>query len=266
MRLHELTPGVVLPAAQAGVTGILSAGLAGTLAWLFNLPVAEIVAVVFTGTTTAFWLAGLTKWNAKTAIENWTGWDIDNDGVVGTEPEPVAAEPVRVTTTTPDGRQTRFHDGPAWLENAVFAEFARGVLDGRAISFRNWTGKGAMFTQTQFSELREWLTAQNWIEQSSDKDERRGCQLTAVGRDVFTRYAAAGGAQAGARAASPPHRWVTNEFSVEMPEITHTHTYIHPPERWVPVYNRDLLLAILCVLVFVIAVTGGALSWLTYSP
>jgi hypothetical protein len=66
---------------------------------------------------------------------------------------------------------------------------AAGLMSGRALACREWTGQGALFSQSEFSRLRSILIARGLARWVSDRDPRGGCVLTAKGRATFAGLA-----------------------------------------------------------------------------
>jgi hypothetical protein len=69
-------------------------------------------------------------------------------------------------------------------------DFAQGLTQGRALTCREWTGRGGLFSQSEFSRLRSHLIRQGLARWVSDRDPRGGCILTAKGKATFTGLAA----------------------------------------------------------------------------
>jgi hypothetical protein len=67
---------------------------------------------------------------------------------------------------------------------------AAGLVGGRALSCREWTGKGALFSQAEFARLRSDLITRGLVRWVSARDPRSGVVLTAKGKATFLGLAA----------------------------------------------------------------------------
>lgn len=181
-RAHLFTPaaGVLLPLGQAAATG----AMAGLAAWIFaallRSPAAWRWGVgVFAGVLLLAWLLLLWRWLGLTApLERLTGLDLDQDGYIGPPPT------IRVEVQ--NGRHTTIAELP-YADR--LADFARGVLAGSPISERTWSGAGALFSQSEFRQVRDIFLARGWFRWSNPDAPQQGIELSPAGRAALRALA-----------------------------------------------------------------------------
>ena len=185
---HTTSPiveGVVVPGLQAAITGVLT-GLAALAvsAWL-KLPYWGIGATAFTLAALAAWLSYRGRW--AWVLERMLGVDINRDGLIGQpEPEPEPAQSLRIELVQDEGRRGEFIDLP-YPEKLPL--LAGGLLEGRQFSLTAWTGKGQLFSRSEFETLRAELLKRGLATWNNPAAPAQGITLTGAGRAIFRRLA-----------------------------------------------------------------------------
>lgn len=188
-RLSTLEGDVYVPALQALLLAV---------AW--GLVASVVVSVVVICSGVAWWLAvaafvvvavAVLAWQATAGVqlrrdllwrrELLEGVDLDGDGVVGCPPSPSMCVEVA------EGRSTRFVELEVEPDQA--ARFARGVLAGRPLAEASWTGRGALFSRSEFRGVRDELLERGMAVWVNERAHAQGVVLTAAGRAVFRRLA-----------------------------------------------------------------------------
>lgn len=176
-RAGNLHSDVLVPFAQAAVTGTLTALSASLLSWLFITSDTTVNLYLFVGilvlVTFAMWIKLLGVYNQLLwKAERFTGKDFDGDGVVG-EPDRIVVE-----VRTPDSSHVEFLHYE--VARDALEEFARAALSGESLAVNRWVGKQSPFSRAQFEQLRSAMIADGILA------ERRGkTVLTAKGQEVF---------------------------------------------------------------------------------
>lgn len=172
---------VAVPLCQAVASGVLvGVPLGGALAYLARLPwwLAGIGAVLVAGCVWMLLLRDHRRLLWQT--ERTTGRDLDGDHQIG---QPAAPPPLRLELDSTD--QDGYHGQILHIDAVTpdqLATFARAVREGRSMALDTWTGKGRLFTRTQYANVMDEMTAAGLVVKSSGNTGRR---LTAKGRAVF---------------------------------------------------------------------------------
>lgn len=130
------------------------------------------------------WWRLLNHWFRLTAhLEQLTGLDLNGNGRVD-EPEEVEPVPqtvkVQLSRVSESGSWSgEYFDLPGSLED--LKTLARGLLDGRPFTEREWTGRGKPYASEAFRSMRRELLRRGLIELASAKDARQGYVLTDEG-------------------------------------------------------------------------------------
>jgi hypothetical protein len=191
--LHSLTSGLLLPAGQALLTGLLVAlvvtvlGLA--LRWRGPVKLGSVIGLLACGLA---WLS------------TWRHWRLLTLGSSG-KPEvllPQAFEGAVTATTQPKQRQEirvivsevtssghlasgQYLDLPC--SEAQLLELLRGLLEqGLTFSERSFCGSGKPFSLGSFRELRNVLQDRGIIAPASLGSPQQGYSLTLAGKHIFT--------------------------------------------------------------------------------
>ena len=194
--LHTGAAGATLPLSQALITGIL-VGLTVLASMIYyrvsDGPFFALIAglVVATGT----WLFSIRHWFNLTVLENYTGLDIDNDGVVGDpeSSEPVAVRPVRVDIEERDhqGRHvgtTRATFPNEWrmIQLAEHIIINKGTFSEPALC-----GKGKILTPKEYQEIKTEMLARGMLVARNPREPKQGYEVTRAGlavmRDMLDR-------------------------------------------------------------------------------
>jgi hypothetical protein len=189
--LHTAEAGAFVPLLQSAVTGVLFGLIALTiLIWqnVADWPVYSIL--IWLGSTAFTWLSLQRHWLTLTSLERATGIDINQDGVIGDVVEsPSHVVRVDLRATTPDGNYQATRTILPIDENALCI-LADGLLSGKSLSEREWTGYDRPLSVSTFRDLRQVLIERKWIEQVNSKDTRQGYRLTRPGKAVMKHFAA----------------------------------------------------------------------------
>lgn len=152
--------------------------------------------VVFAGVGLLAWALA---WTVKVALGLagcavllawlWVGARIGSlwfatESVATAQPPDVTPRPA-VEVTLHDVDRGRWAFGQLPGEPRQLATLARGVLAGRSLSYRNWSGGGNLFTEAAFAALMGELTTRGLARPRRDGSPRGGVELTRGGRLVF---------------------------------------------------------------------------------
>ena len=156
---------IVIPLAGALVTGLLAGALAQSVGWA-GLPVGLGAALVA-------WLLRPGAVQLPTL-----------PAVVVDPPQPpiIKEQTVRVNVISDDGRQGEYMQ--FGIDGDRLRTFAAGLLAGRALTSREWSGGGGLVSQAEFARLRGELIRRN-LARWGGRDPRSGCVLTSQGRAVM---------------------------------------------------------------------------------
>ena len=185
-REGNLHSDVLVPIAQASITGVLVASVLSIATFLFITTSATVVGYLFivasVSITAGLWIRLMSDRNRLLwKIERITGKDFDGDGYVG-EPETLRIE---LSSVDEHGAHIEFLNIPG--DGQRFKEFACGVLNGKAISTASWTGRGGIYSRREFNELRDALLNRGWLMWRNPHAPVQGVMLTRKGREAFER-------------------------------------------------------------------------------
>ena len=76
------------------------------------------------------------------------------------------------------------------IDRARLLQFARELAAGKSFTSREWTGRGALLSGSEFVRLRGELINRGYARWNSDRDARSGCALTAKGKAMVNGLAA----------------------------------------------------------------------------
>lgn len=186
--LHTYTAGAILPLTQASITAFLVfIGSFVVATFVFDAidplkPSVVFAVIAWIGT----WMMRQKLWTTLASFEQWSGIDINNDGVIGSdEPQP-KRDPIviRIDDVSAGGHyQSNTHIFPDWLTDDQLATLANGLINlNRPFSRREWTVRSRLFSDGQYRELQSFLIKHGMIETSSDKSSNGGFVLTRAGR------------------------------------------------------------------------------------
>lgn len=173
--LTTFTAGVLLPGAQAAVTGCAAGVVVGSVAHISGGdPLTWGIlsgGLVFCGA----WLGGLAWWRGAIAPQP--------------DPDPVLmpAESVRVELSRDSGRWVDWLDLPMALETVTTT--ARALV-GNGYNTSNLGGAGRPLTRAQSETLRDWLILHDLATWRRPGAHTAGWDLTPAGRALMRRLAA----------------------------------------------------------------------------
>ena len=180
----QLTTGVVVPGAQALITGVLVGIAAGAISAWFGLPAWGVAGTAAAVAALGAWLSYRGRW--AWLLERAAGVDLNNDSFIG---QPPAPPPLRIDLTQmQDGARERdFIDLPVDQEKARL--LAQGLLNGRQFSLSVWAGPTQLFTRSEFEALRSELLARGLATWRNPHSQNQGIVLTGAGRAVMRHLA-----------------------------------------------------------------------------
>lgn len=174
--LTTIRAAVLIPALQAGITGLIIGLLGGTVAMLAGA---------------SFWKWALLAGAASGLLAWWAALASWRDAVyqAKSEPELKQVETVRLEVLDLDTPQPWGH----WLNLAIDPEAAQEALimlaDGKDLSMGALTGRGNPLSRTEFVILRDALIDSGLAYWQNSRSHSQGCALTIGGRKVLQRYA-----------------------------------------------------------------------------
>ncbi len=186
--LESLKSGLVIPAAQSVLTGLISGAAVGAIANLASWQGPGNLALAGGCVLAAVqWYALQGRWQTARNYALYGPPELPEEP---TQPEPLPIltprpEPLRVEVTQENGRQTRFIDLPA--EYHQLKALAVGVLAGHGLAVNQWTGAGKPFTRAQFDTFRAALV-QAGLARYGERSNSP-LELSPAGRAVFRRIA-----------------------------------------------------------------------------
>jgi len=181
--LHTFLVGAFLPLVQASITAVMA--FIGTLTFLYMINAIDLLKpalIVAAVTWVLTWLYLQRRWLNLTSLEKMTGIDLNGDGQIGKK-KPAEPLVIRLDEIGANGHyRSRTMELDVTQEQLI--ELARGLLDGRPFTEREWTGKGKSFSSGQegsFRRLRSKWLRQGMLVVVSDKDNRQGFDFTDEG-------------------------------------------------------------------------------------
>lgn len=178
---------IVIPALKAVIVAVPAGLLVGVLIAAFKIKIPAGWAMLIT-----FLLAFLSVFLATSSrgqwlIERLTGADLNLDGFIGEPAPPLPApESIRVELLQDGGHRGDFIDLP-YPEK--LPALAAGLLAGRSFNQTAWTGHGALFSRSQFDQVRETMIERGLLAWKNPEAKAQGVELTAAGRAVMRRIA-----------------------------------------------------------------------------
>jgi hypothetical protein len=186
-RQNNLESGLVIPSAQALITGTLVGAMVGSAATVWNKPEPLIWAVLaFTITTFLSWVGYRSEW--RRALDVVLGVTLP------AEPQPATEYPqelrIQITASDPSGAFAagRWIDLPLPLE--LVTQAARRVEATGEFSHAALAGPGKPLSRSQFETLRAEFLTRGLAYWNSPSSHNQGVSLTAAGRATVRRLAA----------------------------------------------------------------------------
>jgi hypothetical protein len=179
--LHTYLAGAFLPLIQSSITAMMVSIVTSTILYLFDaidILKPSLVAGVFVWV--AMWIYLQRRWLNLTMLERALNLDLNKDGSVG---ELIPARPetvIRIDEVKSNGHfQSSTYRLP--VKDDVLTALAHGLLSGRPLSEREWTGAGKLFSSAQWRRLIQVMLTRDLARYVSDRDPRQGVELTERG-------------------------------------------------------------------------------------
>jgi hypothetical protein len=179
--LHTYLAGALLPLLQATITAAMV--MLGAVVLLYYFDAIDLLKPAFVVgllTWVGTWLYLQRRWLTLTA-ERALNWDINGDGHIG-KPEPKPETVVRVDKVKADGhyQSSRYKFS---VEDDQLLVFARGMMEGKPISRRRWSGPDKVFSDGEYRTFQTELIKWQLIEPGGN-----GYVLTEEGYEFFEGY------------------------------------------------------------------------------
>ena len=188
--LHTSQAGAWVPLQQAGISGLLAGAFVMAICLKLNVQDGWFYALIgCMGVTIVMWTVLQFHWFNLTALEKFTGLDLDGDKEVG-EPQQPVVNTVRVNIHEVS------EDGYPRMQTANFpvspedlTKLARGLLAGRPFSEGEWCGDGKPFSKKQFKAMRTEMLQRKLIKLRNPKPGggSQGFILTKSGEATMKR-------------------------------------------------------------------------------
>jgi hypothetical protein len=203
MYFHSRQRAVTVPFWQAIATGGFTAPFLGMLAGLIlrgvvKMDILPMIGYSFLTVTFSFLLVSLLAW--LYFIVDWRTmyWQTENNvnggGQTG-KPQTVVIEPetVRIEVRNMDGMRGQFVETPRKLTKTKLERFARGIMQGRDITVREWTTEpNKLFSQGEFDTVISFMVNQGWMAYKNREHKNLGVGMTELGRDVMRTFSGLG--------------------------------------------------------------------------
>ena len=195
--LHTSQAGAWVPLQQAGISGLLAGAFVMAICLKLNIQDGWFYALIgCMGVTIVMWTVLQFHWFNLTALEKFTGVDIDGDGAVG-EPQEAAVKTVQVNVLemTENGH-VRVTVARFPLDEARLANLAKGLLQGTPFAERFWTGTDkpldSRLSLDEFRAVRTEMLQRGLLAPVNPRATKQGYQLTRPGRAAMKELAAMG--------------------------------------------------------------------------
>lgn len=185
MMKSDVERGCLIPAAQAFVTGLVTALIVLALAMINNWASPGWLAMLGGAAgAVLIWVASLLTWRATVINESLEFIPLQRQPEASPASDHIRIEFVEAH---PGGRRTQIVDLPASPGN--IQKIARGVLSGTPFSESAWTGAGRPFSRAQFHQIRGEFLSRGWVVWRNEDAPSQGVMLTSQGEAVM-RYLA----------------------------------------------------------------------------
>lgn len=176
---------VVVPAAQAVITGLLVAVVLAVIAGWLEVAAWRVFLIAWAGVTLGAWLSYRSR--SVWAMERALGLDIHRESSA-TCPDP-PGEPVRlqVVIDREDVGQVDYVYFDLPLEK--LRTLARALAAGRDLSEATWTGSNGLLSRGEFASFREQLHSRGLARWRNPDAHSQGTELTPAGRAVMRKIA-----------------------------------------------------------------------------
>ena len=183
--LHAYQARATGPALQIAITGVIVMLLAGLLcAWAGAELRNGFFITALSGVISAglHWAYLQKIWTIK-LLEVGINYDIDGDGVIGVQEQPAKIEQEIIFNVKEDGStitdRWRVHVAPDKLR-----ALADGVLRGKSMTVREWSGAGKPVSQGEFEHLMDEMDTAKFVVRVG-KGTRATWQPTPAGRAML---------------------------------------------------------------------------------
>lgn len=199
--IESIKSGLVLPAAQAVITGLFSGGAVFAVSHLAGWVNPGSLAAAGGAVLAAIqWYSLQTRWQAARnfalfgpdipelepePFEPFPGPTLENRLELN---QPGQVRPVRVELTQDNGRRTQFINLPAKPEQ--LRSLAAGSLAGASLAVNTWSGSNKPFTRSEFETLRNALVRAGLARYGERANSPM--ELTGAGRAIFRKLAQPG--------------------------------------------------------------------------
>ena len=183
---------VTIPFYQALISGLLAGILIAILIYAFGGSAKYILfglLITWVVVTGIVWLILLSNWRELVwNMEAQLGMDLTGDQVIG-RPGDEDIPIVEVWLNSTDGRQQQRAQLPA--SESELRQLAQGILLKNLLFTEDaWTGRGKLFSQGRFQELRQAFIEKGWASWIDPLEHRTGVQITPPGRAVLRSFTA----------------------------------------------------------------------------
>ena len=127
------TVAVRIPLIQCAITAVLLAVLVMIASYALGWPWLKIGGISFVVILALDWIRRSEGWRRRVDdLEYLLHADLNNDGLIASQPAPVQREEVRLNITSEGGKRTQYIDFP--ISRKRIAELASGLCYGQAFS------------------------------------------------------------------------------------------------------------------------------------
>lgn len=184
--LHTPLAGAIVPLIQAAITGgMLSFIVLVVLVWARVRPWPQITLLVFCLATAGTWLLLQVHWFGLTQVRPGIEGQQQSKPKQSTQHHTVKVD---LAGRTQDGY---YHSEQAefTITESQLSELAAGLLDGKPLSEREWTGEGKPLSIGQFRQFRAECIKRKLIQLVNPKAPTQGFELTRTGRAMMRYFA-----------------------------------------------------------------------------
>jgi hypothetical protein len=175
---------VLVPLAQAGISGLLAGVLSGVVLLATEAGVSAWIPAAIGAAVGGFVWAKLLVDHRRLlrSTEVWTRRDKD----------PIAAQPQGIRLEVKRDRGPDIGPGYLFAElpttAQAFRTWAQGVTGGRSLAQSAWTGKGRPFSRSDYEELLAFLERARVVRWVNPDAPAQGRELTRMGQEALAAY------------------------------------------------------------------------------
>ena len=183
-RTPTLESDVLVPLAQAAITGALLAVLIFPIAYYFSTwqTAAGLAFIVFMLCVLAVW---------ATVISGYYRLLSTTEEILKEAPAPppvVNQVEIAAADNAPPFNSLLRFNLPQGVTDIDFKMFLKAIADNEPITFENWTGSGKIFSKKNFTAIKANLIRAGYITQRNANAPAQGCDITETGRENIKRY------------------------------------------------------------------------------